>query len=40
MIKLTRIATTVAVLFLLALLLPGAGSSHEEEFPAKQLISS
>jgi hypothetical protein len=33
-----RIATTLAVSALTAVLLPGAASAHEEEFPAKQLV--
>jgi hypothetical protein len=33
-----RIATTLAMSALAALLLPGAASAHEEEFPAKRLI--
>ncbi len=33
-----RIATTLAVSALTAVLLPGAATAHEEEFPAKQLV--
>jgi len=33
-----RIATTVAVSALTAILLPGVVSAHEEEFPAKRLV--